>query len=598
MTAAVFNFIVRLVSLSWLTGPIFDKELRVSSRRRRNYVLRFAYLTLLTILLILFWLTVVPSGQSGLYQSSRMAEAGQMIIACIVWFQFAATQILAGIMLSTSISDEIYHKTLGLLMTTPINSFQVVVGKLLSKLLQLLLLMAISLPLLAIVRVFGGVPWGYIVSALCITLTTVLFVGSVSLFYSIFSRKAYVVIILTVLTLGTLFALVPLFAAMILTSSHVVSSVEFFRGLTYVNPYFCLAMATESMMSPRMGGWAAGLYWPFQCAVMLAGSALLLFLSVLMVRRVALRQATGQLDASSTKRRPQRQDAAAPGAPGVEQAFERPPRRVRGSAILWKELKSPLFGRRKLAFVISIAVGLILLFLTYAFFADTNALDEDGVHIMYGVIFMSLGTLFAIILPATCITSEKESRAWPLLLATTLGDWQILAAKFVGILRRSLPIWCLLFGHIILFTFAKIIHPVAIIHTVLLVGWLMLFLSGSGLYFSACFKRTTTAVIANFALAAVVWGIAPLLMALMAELDLIDFNFVESYLDTNPFVHIVVIIEATVGRGSLNNYHWVNYGNKDVYDATVWMAACAIGYVSLGLLFAWRAKCRLRRNIF
>ena len=217
----LFNFVVRLVSLSWLTGPIFDKELRVSSRRRRNYVLRFAYLGLLTILLILFWSIAVRPGQSGLFQSSRMAQAGQMIIACIVWFQFIATQILAGIMLSTSISDEIYHKTLGLLMTTPISSFQIVIGKLLSKLLQLLLLMAISLPLLAIVRVFGGVPWGFIVSGLCITLTTVLFIGSLSLFFSIFSRKAYVVIILTVLTLGVLFALIPLFAGMILLSSRI-----------------------------------------------------------------------------------------------------------------------------------------------------------------------------------------------------------------------------------------------------------------------------------------------------------------------------------------------------------------------------------------
>jgi len=99
---------------------------------------------------------------------------------------------------------------------------------------------------------------------------------------------------------------------------------------------------------------------------------------------------------------------------------------------------------------------------------------------------------------------------------------RILGAKFAGIVRRSLPIWCLLFGHIILFAFARIIHPIAIIQTALLVGWLLAFLSGSGLYFSACFKRTTTAVVANFALAAVVWGIAPLVMVLMAEIDILS----------------------------------------------------------------------------
>ena len=593
MTSAIFSFIMRLVSLSWLTGPIFDKELRVSSRRRRNYVLRFAYLALLTILLVLFWLTEMRYGGSGLWQSSRMAEVGKMIIACIVWFQFIATQILAGIMLSTSISDEIYHKTLGLLMTTPINSFQVVVGKLLSKLLQLLLLMAISLPLLAVVRVFGGVPWGFIVSGLCITLTTVLFIGSLSLLYSIFSRRAYVVIILTVLTLGVIFALIPLLAAMFL--HRIVSDSEFFSVLSYLNPYICLAVATDAMQSPRTAGWIAGLYWPLHCAVMLFASALMLALSVFMVRKVALRQATGQLGVSSKKRRRKRQ-----GGPkiAVERVYEAAPRRVRGSAILWKELKSPLFGRRKLLFVISIAIGLILLFITYAFFADLHDLDDREVHMMYCVIFMGLGTLFAMILPATCITSEKESRAWPLLLATTLGDWQILGAKFAGIVRRSLPVWCLLFGHIILFTLAGIIHPIAIFQTAMLVGWLVAFLSGSGLYFSTRFKRTTTAVIANFTLAAAIWGLAPLLMAFLAELRVVDHNFIESYLDTNPFVHIVVIMEATASRSNLSNYHWVSNGSKNVFDSTAWMAACALGYVSLGLLFAWRAKCRLRRNIF
>ena len=43
-----------------LTGPIFDKEMRVSSRRRRNYVLRFLYIGLFTLLLALIWAESVP----------------------------------------------------------------------------------------------------------------------------------------------------------------------------------------------------------------------------------------------------------------------------------------------------------------------------------------------------------------------------------------------------------------------------------------------------------------------------------------------------------------------------------------------------------
>jgi len=194
MTAVSLNVFGRLISLSWLTGPIFSKELRVSSRRCRNYVLRFLYLSLLTGLLGMVWLALIERGGSGLFRASRMAEAGKMVIVCTVWFQFCVTQLVAVVMLSTSISDEVYNRTLGLLMTTPISAFQIVMGKLLSKLLQLILLLAISLPVLAVVRVFGGVPWGYVVSSLCVTLTTMIFFGSLSLLFSVFTRRAYIVI--------------------------------------------------------------------------------------------------------------------------------------------------------------------------------------------------------------------------------------------------------------------------------------------------------------------------------------------------------------------------------------------------------------------
>ncbi len=53
VATAILNSLRNLLSLSWLIGPIFDKELRVSSRRRRNYVLRFIYLVFLTSVLVL-----------------------------------------------------------------------------------------------------------------------------------------------------------------------------------------------------------------------------------------------------------------------------------------------------------------------------------------------------------------------------------------------------------------------------------------------------------------------------------------------------------------------------------------------------------------
>jgi ABC-type transport system involved in multi-copper enzyme maturation permease subunit len=200
MTTSVANSSVcKILSLSWLTGPIFDKELRVSSRRKRNYLLRFAYIILLSIFILSVWFSIIGIRNSGsaVYISSRLSQAGRQVIIMIAWFQFIACQLIAVVMLSSSISDEIHAGTLGVLMTTPISSFQIVVGKLLSKLLQLILLLAISLPLLAIVRIFGGVSWDYVVSSVCITLTATLLAGALSFLLSIAYRHAYTVILVT-----------------------------------------------------------------------------------------------------------------------------------------------------------------------------------------------------------------------------------------------------------------------------------------------------------------------------------------------------------------------------------------------------------------
>ena len=126
-TAAIFR---KAVTLSWLTGPIFDKELRISSRRKRNYFLRAVYLLILLITVALIWAEEVSSrSNSVVYQTSRMSRVGLTITGVVVIVQFYLAQIISVVMLSNSISDEIYRKTLGVLMSTPITSLQIIAGK-------------------------------------------------------------------------------------------------------------------------------------------------------------------------------------------------------------------------------------------------------------------------------------------------------------------------------------------------------------------------------------------------------------------------------------------------------------------------------------
>ena len=444
------------------------------------------------------------------------------------------------------------------------------------------LLLAITLPLLAIVRVFGGVPWDFLVASLCVTLTTILFVGSLSLFFSIFTRRAYVVIIVTVLTLAMLFALLPFIVAFLIHDIISISGGAFLDLLTYVNPYVLMVKASNAMMS---AGSMRFVSWPIHVAIMSGVSLLLLLLSTVLVRKAALRQAAGQSGLWSSRGK-SLEDPARTGRI----------RRVVGSPVLWKERRTPLLGRRKLGMIVAILLALGLLGTTYVLCAKEGMLTEPEVHASYIVIFLLLGMLFTTVLSATCITSEKESQTWSLLLTTAISDWQIVWGKFLGIVRRCLPVWLFLLGHVTLFALAGIIHPVGALQLGILVTWVIFFLSGTGLYFSTRFRHTTTAVIANVALAAGLWAVLPLVLGIVLAIAEVGGDLLGVYMDMNPVVQAVVITAATSRSGGLTSYDWIQGGISDVGEATGWILLTFVLYVVVGLAFIARAGARIRRN--
>ena len=619
MSTISINSVSRFLSFSWLTGPIFDKELRVSSRRKRNYTLRLIYVVLLTIFIAIVWLSVVKSEGSSAYQKSRLALAGKTIVTTIVMFQFFAIQIIAVIMLSTSISDEIYHRTLGLLMTTPIGSFQIVMGKLFSKLLQLILLLAISLPLLAIVRIFGGVPWDYVLSSLCITLTAVIFAGSLSLYFSINNRRAYVVIIKTVVTLGVLFFFIPTITGILLRPrllyapvfGNPVTAFPLLVAFLHLNPFGAMSVNTAMMISssaPRMMVMLAVaptgvsfFYWPLHCMLMLGASALLIAMSVKVVRKVALRQAVGQIEAVTNRTRAKkskkssRRHTKQQELPGVI-------RRVTDSPVLWRELRAPMIqGAEGRNSIIGLAIAIIALLITYG--TCENYLDEAFTQMSYVLMFTVIGSIFTMVLSATSITSEKETRSWPILLATSMDDWHILLGKAIGVFRRCLPIWLLMAGHISLFICIKYIHPVAILHIPIFITGLVVFLTGTGLYFSARFKRTTSAVIASFALALALWAVLPAVLGLVSVFTQ-DYDAVRDLVSANPAAQITILMDGAGGKWNAQagfsnlNFNWPDSSWRKAWPTTGLVIIYMMIYTVSGVLLGWRAKCRFRRNVF
>ncbi|MBN2588520.1 MAG: ABC transporter permease subunit [Sedimentisphaerales bacterium] len=604
----VFNFF----RFFWLTGPLFDKELRISSRRRLNYYLRFAYVILLIIFVGAAWLSVEHLRGSIVYQKSRLAEIGQSIVMTIVLFQFFAAQIIAVILLSNSISDEIYHRTLGVLMTTPINSLQIVIGKLFSKLLQILILLAISLPILAIVRVFGGVSWDYIISSFFITLTAAVFAGSISLAFSIKNIHAYVVIIKSVFILGVIYIIMPIIIAaffgyqlinIFIYGSHVVNS-PLLTALLHFNPVGIMSINTFIMLSPS--GATTFYFWPVHCIIMLIASALILAFSVKVVRRVALRQILGELDLFSKVRLSLSKDKR-----NKLNEYIGSIRDVTGPPVFWKEARKPLIqGIDRTNNKIGLAATIITLLITYYVCYINKGLDEGYVHLLYVGMFVVIGIIFNIVLSVSCITSEKESFAWPILLTTSLDDWHIMLGKALGVFYKCLPVWLLLESHLIAFIIIGYIHPIAFLQISIVVTGVIVFLTGFGIYISSLCKKTTWAIIISFVSILFMWLFVPIILGIATSFagnKGFYRTFFGLYYSLNPIVQIGVVMEAVGGIENSNlslsdlRYNWINLYNFEnigkVFPTTKLLMSIMFFYSSFGAFFAWLAKRRFRKNI-
>src|SRR5258705_3903100 len=169
-------------------GPIFSKELRSTSRRKRTYILRFVYIGALLLVMLAVYSgsqnELRYAGTSVARRAQKLAELGAIFFAVFAFFSLFAMALAGPVLTSTAINSERLHKTLPVLLMTPISAWQIVAGKLFSRLLVALPLLGLRLPILAIVRLLGGVEIYDMFGVVCICIAVALFTASIGLLLS------------------------------------------------------------------------------------------------------------------------------------------------------------------------------------------------------------------------------------------------------------------------------------------------------------------------------------------------------------------------------------------------------------------------------
>jgi ABC-type transport system involved in multi-copper enzyme maturation permease subunit len=201
-------------SLGAGVAAIGVKELRGRMRGRRAFVILTIYLLFLAAFAWAWQLIAetryASQNMSGSSAAFASALIGQEIFGALLVVETLLVVFLAPAMTAGAISLEREKQTLDMLATTPISSLAIVVGKLLSALTYVFMLIIASIPLTAIVFVFGGVGPDEVVRGYLVLSLVAIALGSVGLFISALMQRTQAATVVTffgvlALTLGTLF---------------------------------------------------------------------------------------------------------------------------------------------------------------------------------------------------------------------------------------------------------------------------------------------------------------------------------------------------------------------------------------------------------
>ncbi|HVM30686.1 MAG TPA: ABC transporter permease [Candidatus Limnocylindrales bacterium] len=216
----------RLGSVASAVSAVSTKELRGRMRGRRAFVVVTVYLLLLSAFAFGIYTYLkqasglvatdpgmgfprpMPMPGYGVAEAGLAASIGHGLFGGLLMVETLLVLLLAPAFTSGAISIEREKQTLDLLVTTPLSTTGMVVGKLVSALTYVFLLIVASIPLASLVFVFGGVGPEDLVRGYLFLFALAFGMGALGLFVSALLKRTQSATVLTyvivlALTLGT-----------------------------------------------------------------------------------------------------------------------------------------------------------------------------------------------------------------------------------------------------------------------------------------------------------------------------------------------------------------------------------------------------------
>src|SRR4051794_14667849 len=164
-------------------NPVLARELLVTLRSPRAFVLQMLYVAFLAAVVYFYW----PAGEDGARQVS--SGVAQRLFDLFFLGQFFLVALLAPTFAAGSITGGKERKTYEMLLASPLKPSTILTGKLLSSLSYLVILILSSLPLMILCFLLGGIMLSEIARAYLVLILAAGTFGLLSIACSSYFRR-------------------------------------------------------------------------------------------------------------------------------------------------------------------------------------------------------------------------------------------------------------------------------------------------------------------------------------------------------------------------------------------------------------------------
>ena len=378
-------------------NAVLQHGLLTNLRMTRGFILLFAYNALLGLVVYIAW------PQQERLDLTTNPEAAKQLVNLFFLGQYVLASLMTPSFAAGAITFEKEQKTYEMLLASPMKPRAIVLGKLLSSLTHLAILIFASLPIVMLCLPLGGVSMYEVLAAYLGLIISVITFGMISISCSSFFKRtasSLVVSYLLILPLALL-------------------GIIFWNALA-ADGKFRLLM-TISLMPAVCGAICTALFVKTSARLLRPPDVGSEGNEVIDVEEEA-QQAIGlviQRDQFPDRLfAPAKRDELLPD---------------NANPVYDKEIRSEIFSQGTLMLRLVIQVSMFLAIPLMALYLYIYP-DHAGWYIGYVIVFnMLVGPVFS----AGTVTSERERETLDLLLTTTITPWQILWGKLIASLRIS-----------------------------------------------------------------------------------------------------------------------------------------------------------------